>query len=146
MQSRQISQTLQYKIQESLQKCLRNKKAKTCGVSEHAANKAEPCVVEEHVGTNMIGGDKLSLDTDGATSSQSYANTNEQESNILAAPIALRDSGGGASENTAVVAVDRISLDAAIGKLSKHGEADELGVEILAAAIALRDSSGRDRL
>jgi len=56
------------------------------------------------------------------------------------------ESGGGASEHTAVSAVDRISLDAAIAKLSNHGEADELGAEILAAAIALRDSSGRDRL
>ena len=37
------------------------------------------------------------------------------------------ESGGGASEHTAVSAVDRISLDAAIAKLSNHGEADELG-------------------
>ena len=56
------------------------------------------------------------------------------------------ESGGGASEHTAVFAVDRISLDAAIATLSNHGAADELGGEILAAAIALRDSSGRDRL
>ena len=56
------------------------------------------------------------------------------------------ESGGGASEHTAVSAVDRISLDAAIAKLSSHGGADELGGEILAAAIALRDSRGRDRL
>ena len=56
------------------------------------------------------------------------------------------ESGGGDSEHTAVSAVDRISLDAAIAKLSNHGEADELGGEILAAAITLRDSSGRDRL
>ena len=34
---------------------------------------------------------------------------------------------GGASEHTAVSAVDRSSLDAAIAKLSNHGEADELG-------------------
>ena len=39
-----------------------------------------------------------------------------------------------------------MSLDAAIAKLSNHGEADELGGEILAAAMTLRDSSGRDRL
>ena len=108
-------------------------------------NKAEACVVEDHVGTHMIGGDRLSLDTAGATS-QSHAKTNAQGSQILAAPIALRDSGGGASEHTAVVAVDRISLDAAIANSSDHDEADELGGEILAAAIALRDSSGRDRL
>ena len=56
------------------------------------------------------------------------------------------ESGGGASEHTAVSAVDRISFDAAIARLSNHGEADELGGEFLAAAIALRDSSGRDRL
>ena len=56
------------------------------------------------------------------------------------------ESGGGASEQTAVSAVDRISLDAAIAKFSDHDEADEFGGEILAAAIALRDSSGRDRL
>ena len=56
------------------------------------------------------------------------------------------ESVGGASEHTAVSAVDRISLDAAIAKLSINGEADELGGEILAATIKLRDSSGRDRL
>ena len=93
LQSRHISQTSQYMIQESLQKCLREK-TKTCGVSEHAANKSEARVVEEHVGTHIIGGDRLSLDTAGATSSQSYAKPKEQGSHILAAPIALRDSDG----------------------------------------------------
>ena len=117
----------------------------TCGVSEHAASKAEPCVVEENVGTHMLGEDRLSLDTAGATS-QSHAKTKEQGSQILAELSALRDSGRGASEHTAVVAVGRVSLDAAIAKLIDHDEADELGGEILAAAIALRDSSGRDRL
>ena len=63
LQIKQISQTLEYMIQESLQKCLRKKqKTMTCGVSQHDANKAEPCLVEEHVRTHMIGEDKLSLD------------------------------------------------------------------------------------
>ena len=55
------------------------------------------------------------------------------------------ESGGGASEQTAVCAVDRLSLDVAIAKVSNHDESDALGGNILAAAVALRDSSGRDR-
>ena len=38
-----------------------------------------------------------------------------------------------------------ITLDAAIAKLSAHGDIDKRGQEVLAAAITLRESSGRDR-
>ena len=55
------------------------------------------------------------------------------------------ESPGGASEHTAGLAGDRLSLEDAIARLKDREKTDELGSQIVAAAITLRDSSGRDR-